>query len=198
VEGDRLYFPVPVKLDVCGLLLALSVTLNFPVLVPVSVGVKVTPIVHFALAARLVVHVVAETAKSPVVEIATLVSATLWLLASVNVFAVLVVPTVHGPKETLAGMSVAGSAPVPDKGAVCGLLEALSVKASVPVTLPGTVGVKVILTLHNLPMRSVAPLHVSAEIAKPLPAMVTPLTTSRDVPLFFSPTPLGALVWFKA
>lgn len=50
VEDDRLYFPVPVKLDVCGLLLALSLTLNFPVLVPVSVGVKVTPIVHFALA----------------------------------------------------------------------------------------------------------------------------------------------------
>jgi hypothetical protein len=57
-------------------LLALSLTLSWPVLVPVCVGVKVTLIVHLPLAARLVVHVVVETAKSPVVEIAMLVSAT--------------------------------------------------------------------------------------------------------------------------
>jgi hypothetical protein len=37
------------------------------------VGVKVTPISHSFLAANSVEHVVAETAKSPVVEIARLV-----------------------------------------------------------------------------------------------------------------------------
>ena len=68
---------MPVKVDVCGLLLALSLTLSLPVRVPVAVGVKVTLIVHLLWAARLVVHVVADTAKSPVVEIAMLVSATL-------------------------------------------------------------------------------------------------------------------------
>jgi len=68
---------VPVKFDVCGLLPALSLTLSFPVLVPVAVGVNVTLIVHLLLAARLGVHVVADTAKSPVVEVATLLSARL-------------------------------------------------------------------------------------------------------------------------
>ena len=67
---------MPVRLEVCGLPMALSATFNVPVLVPVSVGVNTTLIVHVVLAARLVVQVVAETAKSPVVEIATPVSAT--------------------------------------------------------------------------------------------------------------------------
>ena len=74
-------------------MLALSLTLNCPVLVPVCVGVNVTLIVHLPLAARLVPQVLAETAKSPVVEIAMPVSATVWLLVRVNVFAALVVPT---------------------------------------------------------------------------------------------------------
>ena len=84
---------MPVRFEVCGLLLALSLTLNCPVLVPVTLGVNITLIVHLALAARLAVQVVAETAKSPVVEIAMPVSATVWLLVKVNVFAALVVPT---------------------------------------------------------------------------------------------------------
>jgi|SRR5690348_10062694 hypothetical protein len=91
--GVRIYFPVPVRLEVCGLLLALSLTVNSPVLVPFACGVKVTLIVHLLLAARLVVQVVVDTAKSPVVEIAMLVRAIAWLLLSVNVFAALVVPT---------------------------------------------------------------------------------------------------------
>lgn len=91
---DRSYLPVPCRADACGLLLALSLMLNCPVLVPVCVGVNVTPIVHFPLAARLAVQVVAETAKSPVVEIAMPVIATVWSLVKVNVFAALVVPTV--------------------------------------------------------------------------------------------------------
>ena len=67
---------MPVRLDLCGLLLALSLTLSCPVLIPNAVGLNVTLIVHFALDARLAVHVLAETAKSPVVVIAMLVSAT--------------------------------------------------------------------------------------------------------------------------
>ena len=69
---------MPPRLDVCGLLLALSLTVNFPFLVPIAVGVKVTLMVHVLLAARLVVQVVADTAKSPVVEIAMLLNGTLW------------------------------------------------------------------------------------------------------------------------
>lgn len=84
---------MPVKFEVCGLLLALSLTLNLPVRVPVCVGVKVTLIVHLSLAPKLVVQVVDETAKSPVVEIAIALSGTFRLLASVKVLGLLVVPT---------------------------------------------------------------------------------------------------------
>lgn len=80
---------------VCGLLLVLSLTLSAPVLLPNALGVKVTLIAQLALAAKLVVQVVDDTAKSPVVETAMLVSATFWLLIRVNVFAVLVVFTTH-------------------------------------------------------------------------------------------------------
>jgi hypothetical protein len=69
--------PVPVRFETCGLLLALSVAFNVPVLVPTAVGVNTTLIVQLALAARLVVQVVEETLKSPVVEITMLFSATL-------------------------------------------------------------------------------------------------------------------------
>ena len=75
-------------------MLALSLTHNLPVLVPVAVGVNTTLILQLALAAKLAVQVVVETLKSPVVEIAIPVSATLCLLVSVNTFAGLVVPTV--------------------------------------------------------------------------------------------------------
>ena len=87
--------PVPVRIEVCGLLLALSLTLNVPVLVPMAVGVKVTPMVQEDLAARLVVQVVVEIVKSPVVELTILFSATLCLLVRVNSFARLVVPTLR-------------------------------------------------------------------------------------------------------
>ena len=87
--------PVPVSAEICGLLLALSATFNVPVLVPVPVGVNVTLILQVDLAAKLAAQVVVETLKSPVVEITMLFSATLCLLASVNTFAGLVVPTVR-------------------------------------------------------------------------------------------------------
>ena len=79
--------------DFCGLLLALSVTVNDPVRVPTAVGVKVTLMVQLVPAARVVPQVVAEIAKSPVVELAMFLSATFCLLVSVNSLAGLVVPT---------------------------------------------------------------------------------------------------------
>jgi hypothetical protein len=53
---------VPSRLEVCGLLLALSLTNKPASYDAVPCGVNVTLIVHLPLAARLVVHVVAETA----------------------------------------------------------------------------------------------------------------------------------------
>ena len=63
--------PVPVSTAVCGLLLAMSLTLSFPVLFPSPVGVNVTLIVHLLFTATGGVQVVEDTAKSPVVEITT-------------------------------------------------------------------------------------------------------------------------------
>jgi len=55
--------------------------------------VNVTLIVHLLFAAKLAPQVVADTAKSPEVEIAMPVSVPVCLLAKVNVFALLVMPT---------------------------------------------------------------------------------------------------------
>jgi hypothetical protein len=156
---------VSVRVDVWGLLLALSLTLGCPVLFPVAVGVNVTLVAHLLLAAKLVVHVVADTAKSPLVVITMLVRAALWLLVRVNVFAALVVPTACDAYVALVGVSVAGSAPVLDNGTVCGLLEALSVRVSVPVTLHNSVGVKLTFTSHALSAASTAP-HVQEYLEK--------------------------------
>src|SRR5713226_6167408 len=50
--GAEAAAPVPVRLMLCGLPVALSAIVRAPVRVPVAVGVKVTMIVQFALAAR--------------------------------------------------------------------------------------------------------------------------------------------------
>ena len=113
--------PVPVRLEVCGLPTALSLTCNVPVLVPVCVGLNTTLIVQLDLAPRLAPQVVAETLKSPVVEMEMPVSDTLCLLASVNGFATLVAPTFVAGNVLLAGVSVACGAPVPESATVCGL-----------------------------------------------------------------------------
>jgi hypothetical protein len=156
------------------------------------VGVNVTLVVHFCLAARLVPHVVAETAKSPVVEIAMLVSATLWLFAKVNVLGMLLVPIFCFPYTALDGVSVAGSMPVPNSGTVWGLLRASSVKLSVPVISPNFGGAKVTLTLHDLPSANWAP-QVFAEIPK-LALTVMLLMLSVTEPVLVAVTFLTALV----
>ena len=56
--------PVPLRLAVCGLPLALSVTVKVPVLVPVAAGRKVTLIVHWAPAASELLQLLVW-AKSP-------------------------------------------------------------------------------------------------------------------------------------
>lgn len=103
----KTYLPVPVRLEVCGLPVALSATLSVPVRVPTAVGVNTTLIVQVDFAPRLALHVVEETLKSPVVEIEIPVSDTGCLFDSVNVFAGLLVPTVLVGKVFVAGVSVA-------------------------------------------------------------------------------------------
>lgn len=51
IETNPAVEPVPDRLTVCGLLLALSLTVKVPVRNPTTVGVNVTLTVHFPLAA---------------------------------------------------------------------------------------------------------------------------------------------------
>jgi len=100
------------------------------------VGVNTTLIVHGELEARVAVHVVVETLKSPLVVIAMLVSATFCLFASVNTTGKLLLPTFTIPNVLLAGVNVACGAPMPVSGTVCGLFEALSVMVTPPLRVP--------------------------------------------------------------
>jgi hypothetical protein len=112
------YLPVPFNVEDCGLLVALSGTVNVPSRVPVAVGLNTTLIVHLAFATRVVVHVVEDSLKSPVVEITMLLIAELRLLVSVNTFATLVVPTVCDANVALVGVNATGGAPVPERATV--------------------------------------------------------------------------------
>ena len=89
--------PVPVRLTVWGLPLALSASVRLPVRVPVAPGVNVTLIMQPPLAATgaLVLQVVplAATAKSPVAAMLVKVRGAVPLLVTVTALAPLVVPT---------------------------------------------------------------------------------------------------------
>lgn len=148
---------MPFRLEVCGLPIALSATLNVPVLVPTAVGVKTTLMVQLESALRLLVHVVVETLKSPVVEMVMPVSVTACLLASVNTLAGLATPTSSEENVAVTGVSLACTPPVPERATVCGLLGELSVSVRVPVRVPSWVGVKVTLMMQFFPAASVLP-----------------------------------------
>ena len=118
--------PVPVRLEVCGLLLALSDTCKAPVVVPVAFGVNTTSMLQVALEVSCVPHVVEETLKLPVVVIMMFLRITFWWLSSLNTFAALVVPTFVFGNVAVAGVNTTGASPVPLNVTVCGLFEALS------------------------------------------------------------------------
>jgi hypothetical protein len=89
--------PVPLKLTVCGLPLALSVSVRLPERLPVAVGVNVTLITQLALAATgaLVLQVVplAAIAKSPVAAMLVKLRGAVPLLVTVTALGEPVVPT---------------------------------------------------------------------------------------------------------
>ena len=84
--------PVPVRLTVCGLLLALSVIVSVPGCEPVVVGLNVTLTVQVPWAANELPHVFVCTYAVGVV-IDEMLTAVGCLLLTVTVFAALVVVT---------------------------------------------------------------------------------------------------------
>jgi hypothetical protein len=145
IESKPERVPVPDKLAVCGLVLALSVMVRVPVRVPRAVGVKVTEIAQVAPAPNVLGDngQVEVCAKSPEVKTPEIVSGTVWVFFRVTLFPVLVVLIPWLVKMRPAGDRLTGSVPAPIKLAVCGEFGALSLTVSVPVRVPRAVGVKV-------------------------------------------------------
>src|SRR5260370_42319573 len=81
----------------------------------------------------------------------------LWLFLRVNVFGRLVVPTVCAAYVALPGVNVTGAMPVPDRGTVCGLFDALSVLVKLPVRAPSWGGARATLLMQFAPPASVLP-----------------------------------------
>ena len=125
--------PLPPRLTICGLLKALSVIVNEPVLLPDAVGVKVTLMVQVAPEARLVPQVLIW-AKSPVVTMLVMVRVPEPVLLMVTDWGALVVPTDWLEKVKLVGVRVTTGAarPLPERMMVCGLFDALSVMVTAP------------------------------------------------------------------
>jgi len=95
--------PFPVILTVCGLSLALSVVVRDPDIVPVTEGVKVAEIVHFAPARRVPQLFVSE--KLALAAMPETTSCAEPVLVSTTLFTGLVVPTTTPPKERLVAES---------------------------------------------------------------------------------------------
>ena len=97
----------------------MSVSVIAPVLVPVVVGVKVTPKVQLADTASVAPHVLPVVAKSPVGRMLVMLNVAVPVLVKVTVCALLVVPTSWLLKvRLLADRLAMGITPVPLKAMV--------------------------------------------------------------------------------
>lgn len=127
VDADKVAvapLPVPLRLTVCGLLGALSVSVSAPVRLPMAVGVNVTLIVQPAFGAigagQLLVW-----EKSPLAAITRGVSIPVPVLVRVIGCEALEVETDCPAKVRLVGERLTtGASPVPLRVIVCGLLAA--------------------------------------------------------------------------
>ena len=87
--------------------MALSLTDSDPFVMPVAVGLKTTLIVQCVFFNRVLLQVVVETAKAPLVEMLMLFKVTFRSLVKVNVLGRLVAPTFVLANVALVGASFA-------------------------------------------------------------------------------------------
>ncbi len=174
--------PVPDRAAVCGLLLAVSDTVNVAERAPVVAGLNVTLIVQLADGARLLGQLLAVKSPGFVPVMATLliVIAVALPLVTVAVFAALVEPTFTVPNESDVGlMLTVPEPPVPNpvRGTFCGLVLSESLKLSVAVRVPLTVGAKMILAVQLAPAPREEPQVVEKILKSPgfVPERVLPL-----------------------
>lgn len=168
--------PVPERPTICGLPNAVSVIVSEPLRVPVDLGIKVKLIAQLAPAVTLDPQLFVW-AKSPLVAILAIVSATFLILVSVTVWALLVVPMICPANARLAGDTVREgfATPVADSATTVGELLALLTIEMLPVALPVLVGTKLALKVARPP-----PAGTVRGSERPLMLKPDPITLACD------------------
>jgi hypothetical protein len=133
--------PVPERLTVWGLVLALSVNVRTPVAGPSAAGVNVTPAEQLAPAAIPVPQVLLVTAKPALAVMPLKLRAVLKRFVTVTVRAEVVSPAATDPKFRLVDERLTGALPLPARFTFW--VPALSDIVMVPEAEPTTVGVNV-------------------------------------------------------
>jgi hypothetical protein len=137
VEDDRENTAEPVadKAAVCGLPVAVSLTLRVPESAPLPVGAKTILAEQLWPTARVLFRArqVFVSVKLPVTLIELMFTVEVPVFVMVTVWGALTVPTAWGPKVKVVGESVTDEdvvTPVPVRAMLWGLLLALSVSVS--------------------------------------------------------------------
>jgi len=195
--GERLTTaaaPVPERLTVCGLPLALSVMLTEAVRLPLAEGLNVTLIVQLLPAATELPHVLVwakSLALTPVSARLVMFSVVPPLFVSVTAWALLVVPRAWLANVMLGGdkFAVGCATPVPDSEMLMvGFHQALVMIDMAPVTLPPTAGANSTLKVAFWRAFRVRG-NTSPLTLKPAPVTVACETFTLLVPLFARVTP---------
>ena len=153
---------MPVRLTVCGLPLALSLTASVAVRVPAAVGVNVMLIAQAAPPGGTDAPQLLVCAKSPLfvpmIAMLEMLRLTFPVFESVTIWEALVVPTFWLLKLREDGVSVTIAAvPVPARPTFCGLPPALSVMYSDEPRVPVASGVNVTSIVQLAPTASEVP-----------------------------------------
>lgn len=188
----------PVRATVWGLKGSLSLTVSVAVRIPAAPrgGLKVTLIVQFAPAARLLPQVLL-CAKSPLVPMPVMVSVFAPTLKSVTVAGALVVPTNWFPKFSCVG-NTNTSVTRPLRLTLCGLPVTLSAMDTAALSALPVDGVNVTLIVQLKPGFKVAgrvpQVLVSPKSALFVPVTVIPVRVSAESPLLVTVIVCGVLV----
>ena len=104
---------------------------------------------------------------------------TAWLLVTLNDFAALVVLSTTLPKAAELGETQTGAIPVPDRFAICGLLDELSITVICPPEVaPTAVGLKS-TPMTQLELAASVPLTVPPEMGQ---VVTAPLSSTNGPP----------------
>lgn len=199
MAAGELAVPVPARTDVCGLPVALSLTLRVAARAPAAVGLNVTLIVQLLPEERLDPQLVVFE-KSPVfvpeIEIDICLKLELPELLRVIDCEALLVPTTWSANVRLDGDRFAtGPVPLPVSDTACGLSVASSITVKVAALVPTAAGLKVTLTVQLAPAARLDPqVLVWAKSLGSVPRMLMLVNDRVALPVFLRVTDWAELV----